>query len=172
MRAYACEFAIESLACLVLVGVDVEHERGAILWGWHPSEYLQVFGLEEGGRGDGYRLVTCREERQAVGDTLTDEEGLARREMAHYREVEHVDAAARWEAESGLAFLISQIAALHILHLAVEVAIRDEERGGIIKPSAETPTGGRGGDAADAYPLYHLGAQVALLVEERLGLSY
>ena len=83
-----------------------------------------------------------------------------------------MDVAARREAEARLAFLISEITTLHVLDVAVEVAIGNEERGGIIESSAETPTGGWGGDAADAYPLDDLGAKVALLEEERLSLSY
>ena len=172
MGANARELAIEPLACLVLVGVDVEHEWGAcLIEGGHPFEYLQVLRLEQGCRGDGYRFVTCREKRQAVGDSLADVERFAWGEMAQYREVEHVDAAARGEAEARLALLITEIATLYVLDVAVEVAIGDEERGGIVEASAETPAGGGRGDAADAYPLDDFGLQPALLEEECLRLS-
>lgn len=71
--------------------------------------------------------MTCRKEGQAVGDALGDIERFAWTEEPQYREVEDVDAAVGWKAETRFSFFVAEIAALHILHLTLHVAIRDEK---------------------------------------------
>lgn len=74
----------------VAVGVHVE---GGLLLGSQRHEQPLVGLGEQGGGGDGYRLVACGEHRPTVACALGDEERFAGAEHGEYGEV--VDGATR-----------------------------------------------------------------------------